>query len=224
MGGLVTLPGVPVTLGEAVFAEGYGMVEMGGAVAARVSPPFLPARFGAVLAALPGYRMKIVDEAGHDTLPGATGHLLVRGPGALRRYHGDADATDAVLSADGWVRTGDLARRGPLGVVFFAGRSKDVIKHGSYSVYATEVERALEEHPAMAEAAVVGLHDDRKGQGPAAVVRLRPGTAATEGELLEFGRHRLSEYMAPQRIVIVDELPRTGTEKVQKTELLELFD
>ena len=123
-----------------MFAEGYGMVEMGGAVAARVSPPFLPARFGAVLAALPGYRMKIVDEAGHDTLPGATGHLLVRGPGALRRYHGDADATDAVLSADGWVRTGDLYRCDKDGFWWHMGRSDDCFKPTGQWVSPVEVE------------------------------------------------------------------------------------
>ena len=79
----------------------------------------------------------------------------------------------ATLTDDGWLRTGDLARRGPLGTVLFDGRKKDVIKHGGYSVYALEVEQALEEHPDVLEAAVVGLPDERKGEVPAAVVRLR---------------------------------------------------
>ena len=224
MGALVTLPAVGVSLGQALFAEGYGMVELGGAVAARLSPPYLPARIGQVLTPLPGYRMRVVDDAGNDAPAGEVGHLLVKGPGLLRRYHGDRAATDAVLTADGWLRTGDLARRGPLGVLFFAGRGKDVIKHGGYSVYPTEVERALEEHPAVAEAAVVGVPDERTGQVPVAAVVLTTGALATAEELLAFGRSRLADYKAPRRIVIVAELPRTGTEKVAKTELVDLFD
>jgi acyl-CoA synthetase (AMP-forming)/AMP-acid ligase II len=223
MGALITLPAVGVSVGQALFAEGYGMVELGGAVAARLSPPYLPARIGQVLTSLPGYRMRVVDDAGNDAALGEVGHLLVKGPGLLRRYHGDRAATDAVLTADGWLRTGDLARRGPLGVLFFAGRGKDVIKHGGYSVYPTEVERALEEHPAVAEAAVVGVPDERTGQLPVAAVVLATGASATADELLAFGRSRLADYKAPQRIVIVDQLPRTGTDKVAKTELLPLF-
>jgi acyl-CoA synthetase (AMP-forming)/AMP-acid ligase II len=147
----------------------------------------------------------------------------VKGPGTLRAYHGDDVATRAILTDDGWVRTGDLARRGRLGTIHFAGRDKDVIKHGGYSVYAMELERALEEHPAVAEAAAVGITDERKGEVPAAVVRLKPGATATEDDLLAFGRQRLADYKAPQRIAIVDDLPRTGTEKVKKQELKELF-
>ena len=223
MGALVTLPGLRSSLGQAVFAEAYGMVELGGGVAARVSPPFLPARIGGVLAPLPGYRMKVVDDDGREVGRGVIGRLLVKGPGVLRAYHGDEKATREILTDDGWLRTGDLARRGPFGTVFFAGRDKDVIKHGGYSVYALEVEAAMEEHPAVAEAAAVGIADERKGEVPAVVVRLKPGATASEDELLEFGRSRLADYKAPQRVAIVDDLPRTGTEKVKKQELKELF-
>ena len=85
-------------------------------------------------------------------------------------------ATDAALTEDGWLRTGDLARRGMLGFVRFEGRKKDVIKRGGYSVYAVEIEQALEEHPDVLEAAVVGLPDERQGEVPVAAVRLAPGT------------------------------------------------
>ena len=99
-----------------------------------------------------------------------------------------------------------------------------MIKHGGYSVFAVEVERALEEHPAVAEAAVVGLPDARKGEVPAAAVRLVEGATATPDELLEFAGERLSDYKVPQQVVVVDELPRTGTEKVQKKQLRSVFD
>ena len=110
----------------------------------------------------------------------SVGELLVKGPGVTTGYRGDSDATAAAFTDDGWLRTGDLARLGPRNVVFFAGRKKDVIKHGGYSVYAVEVEQALEQHPDVAEAAVIGLPDERKGEVPAAVVqadrRGRPST------------------------------------------------
>ena len=84
----------------------------------------------------------------------------------LKAYWGDEEATAAVLTEDGWLRTGDLARKGPLGLLVFEGRSKHVIKHGGYSVYALEVEQALEQHPDVLEAAVVGLPDERLGEVP----------------------------------------------------------
>jgi acyl-CoA synthetase (AMP-forming)/AMP-acid ligase II len=142
----------------------------------------------------------------------------------LTAYWGDEEATAAVLTDDGWLRTGDLARKGPLGMVVFEGRSKHVIKHGGYSVYALEVERTLEQHPAVLEACVVGLPDERLGELPAAVVRLHPGTTLADADLATFADERLAAYKVPTRFVAVEELPRTGTTKVQKAELLALFD
>ena len=161
-----------------------------------------------------------------DVLPGLTdvGELQVKGPGVLKAYWGDEAATSAVLTEDGWLRTGDLARRGPLGLLVFEGRQKHVIKHGGYSVYALEVEQALEQHPAVLEASVIGLADERLGEIPAAAVRLAGGASLESAGLDAWAKDRLADYKVPKRWVAVDELPRTGTEKVQKTELLALFD
>ena len=165
-GATATLP-VIGSVGEAAFIEGYGLVESGGGVAVRVSPPMLGAGLGSSVGmALPGYHFKVVDEAGEEVSVGTVGELLVRGPGVLKGYHGDTSATDAALTEDGWLRTGDLARRGMLGFVRFEGRKKDVIKRGGYSVYAVEIEQALEEHPDVLEAAVVGLPRRASGRGP----------------------------------------------------------
>ena len=211
-------------VGEAVFAEGYGMVELGGAVAIKVHPPLVGRLLDVGMGVpLPGWELKV------DAPSGEVGELLVRGPGTMKGYHRAPEATAAVLGGDGWLRTGDLARRGPLGTVAFVGREKDVIKNGGYSVYALEVERALEEHEAVAEAAVLGLPDERKGERVVAVVRLGDGPAPapapgpTEDELLAFARERLAAYKVPQQVKVVDALPRTGTEKVQKGRLTELF-
>ena len=224
MGASATLPFLGRHVGEAAFIEGYGMVELGGGAAVRVSPPMVDLPWGDSLGVpLPRCRFRVVGDDGVDVAPGAVGELWIKGPGVLEGYHGDAEATAAVVTPDGWLRTGDLARRGPFGTVAFAGRQKDVVKHGGYSVYAAEVEAVLEQHPAVAEAAVIGLPDERSGQVPAAVVRPAPGRTVDIPALLAWAGERLSDYKVPRRVVVADELPRTGTSKVQKTELQRLF-
>ena len=227
MGATLTVP-LLGALGQASFAEGYGMVEVGGGVAAKFSPPYLGASSGplgeALGFALPGYELRVVDDDGAEVPGGQVGELQVKGPGVLSAYWGDEEATAAVLTVDGWLRTGDLARKGPLGLLVFEGRSKHVIKHGGYSVYALEVEQALEQHDAVLEAAVIGLPDERLGEVPAAVVRLASGATIESLGLEAWAAERLASYKVPKRFVAVDELPRTGTNKVQKSELLSLFD
>jgi len=217
MGAAASLP-LLGGVGEALFAEGYGMVELGGAVAIKVHPPLVGRLLDIGMGVpLPGWQLKV------DAPNGQVGELLVRGPGTMKGYHGAPAASAAVLVDDGWVRTGDLARSGPLGTVAFVGRAKDVIKNGGYSVYAIEVERALEEHDSVAEAAVLGVADELKGERVVAVVRLAAGAVLAEEELLSFARERLSAYKVPRAVRAIDHLPRTGTEKVQKAKLRELF-
>jgi acyl-CoA synthetase (AMP-forming)/AMP-acid ligase II len=209
LGASATLPVTGWSVGEALFVEGWGMVETGGAAIGHVSLPYLdtPAR------PLPGYKVRVEDpdETG-------AGELLVKGPGVLAGYHDDAAATDAVLD-EGWLRTGDLVRKGRFGALAFAGRTKDVVKTGGFSVFAAEVERALEAHPDVVEAAVLGLPDDRLGEVPVAAVR---GTADPD-DVVAFARDHLAHYKVPRRVVVVDELPRGGTGKVQKDLLRSLF-
>ena len=186
MGATITVP-LLGAVGQATFAEGYGMVEVGGGVAAKVSPPFIGAGTGPLGDAL-GLRAAWVRDAdrrrrGRRGAGGAVGELQVKGPGVLKAYWGDDEATASVLTDDGWLRTGDLARKGPLGLLVFEGRSKHVIKHGGYSVYALEVEQILEQHPDVLEAAVVALPDERMGEVPGAVVRLRPGVTLSKAKL-----------------------------------------
>jgi acyl-CoA synthetase (AMP-forming)/AMP-acid ligase II len=224
LGATAHLPLLGRAVGEAAFVDGYGMVELGGGAAVKVLPPGLPLSLGGLVGLpFPGYRLRIVDDAGHDVPRGQVGELAVRGPGVMRGYHGHEEDTRRALGEDGWLRTGDLARRGRLGLVEFAGRKKDVIKHGGYSVFAAEVESVLEEHPAVAECAVVGLPDPRKGEIPAAAVRRRAGASVSEPELLGWAAERLAEYKRPQRFVFVDELPRTATDKVRKADVVGLF-
>lgn len=208
MGATATVPVLGASVGEAVFVEGWGMVETAGLAIGRLSLPYvdLPA------VPMPGYRLRVDEE---------TGELLVKGPGVLAGYHGDAAATHDVLE-DGWLRTGDRVRRGRLGGVSFDGRLKDVVKSGGYSVFSAEVERALEDHPAVAEAGVVGMPDDRLGQRVVAAVHLR--SRATPEELRAFAAERLARYKVPRQVVVLGEpLPRGGTGKLQKDRLESLI-
>jgi len=222
-GATACLPGIGA-VGEATFIEGYGMVEVGGGVAAKLSPPFLPVGLGDSLGVtMPGWRFRVVDDDGEPTRPGQVGQLLVRGPGLQAGYWGDREASSALMTDDGWLRTGDLARPGPLGSVVFSGRSKNVIMSGGYSVYPVEIEAALEEHPGVAEAGVIGYPDRKLGEVPVAAVRRAQGSTVSAPELGEWVRGRLAHYKVPRRLVFVDELPRNATRKVRRNELMSLF-
>lgn len=221
-GSLGTLPMLG-HLGGAFVIEGYGMVEVGGGVAVKVLPPGIPMRGDTLGFRLPGYRFRVVDPSGGDVRLGRVGELLLKGPGVLRGYWNAPDATAAVLDPDGWLHTGDLVRRGPAGTVVFQGRAKQVIKSGGYSVYPVEVAAALEAHPAVAEAAVVGLADEQLGEVPVAAVRLRRSARVKPEALVHFAAERLAHYKTPRRVIVVDDLPRTGTEKVQADRVREMF-
>jgi acyl-CoA synthetase (AMP-forming)/AMP-acid ligase II len=224
-GATAQLPVVGRTIGEAVFVDGYGMVELGGGAAVKVLPPGLPLPIGGLLGLpMPGYRMKVVNDDGEDVRRGEVGELAIKGPGVMRGYHGQDDESRDAVTEDGWLRTGDLARRSWIGLVEFAGRKKDVIKHGGYSVFAAEVEEVLGEHPDILECAVVGVEDARKGEVPAAAVRRRDGASLSESALRDWAAERLAKYKVPQRVVFVDSLPRTGTDKVRKADVVKLFD
>jgi acyl-CoA synthetase (AMP-forming)/AMP-acid ligase II len=223
MGATMTLP-LAGPIGEALFVEGYGMVEVGGGVAAKISPPMLNIGLGeSVGLGLPNYKLKVVDDNGDEVTAGSVGELWVKGPGVIKGYWNSPEASAQAVTDDGWLRTGDLARRGPFNTVLFVGRAKDVIKHGGYSVYAKEVQETLESHDQVLEAAVIGLPDDRMGEVPAAVVRLVDGAVLEDLDLPAWANERLAHYKVPKRFIAVEDLPRTGTNKVQKTELHDLF-
>ena len=225
MGATATLPLVGRSVGEAAFVEGYGMVETGGGVAFKAALPLLRFLPGDALGIpIPPNRFRVVDEHDRDVSAGQVGELWVKGPGVLQGYHGDDEATAEVVTSDGWLRTGDLARKGAFGLVHFAGRGKDVIKRGGYSVYAVEVEGVLEQCPGVAEAAVVGLPDDRAGEVPAAAIRRARGSALTAGQLAEWAREHLAAFKVPAQFLFVDELPRTATRKVRRAEVKGLFE
>jgi len=208
----------------AIFFEGYGMVELAGAAMAKVIPPgpiSLPKQFAGI--PIFPYRVKVVDKNGNDLPRGRSGELCVKGPGVLESYHEDPEATGKVISG-GWLRTGDMARIGPLGAVFFEGRQKDVIKVGGYSAFPPEIEEELRKHPKVADAAVVGVEDPTKGKVIAAAVIAKKGTKLNTVELDRWAKNELAAYRRPKRWLIVRSFPRGSTKKVDKVSLARRFE
>lgn len=207
----------------ALFFEAYGMVELAGAAMAKVVPPALPMPKGFAGMPVFPYRVKVVDKNGKELPRGKTGELCVKGPGVLEGYHKDPEGTGKVLQG-GWLRTGDLARIGPLGTVFFEGRQKDVIKVGGYSVFPPEVEEEIRKHPKVSDAAVLPIADETKGNVVGAAVVPKQGSKLTEEDMDKWARKELAAYRRPKRWLVVDEFPRGSTRKVDKKELAKQFD
>ena len=170
-----------------------------------------------------GVEMRAVDANGADMPVGEPGELLVRcgEPGraaVMREYFRDPAATAAAFR-DEWFRTGDLGHFDEDGFLYFVDRAKDMIVTGGLNVYSKEVEIALVEHEAVADAAVIGVPDEAFGEAVAACVVLEPGAAATADALIEHCRARIASDKKPKHVHVFDELPRTGTGKVVKQEL-----
>lgn len=193
--------------------ERYGMTETLITAAARSAEPRLRGRVGTPL---PGICVRIVDDAGAPAEPGMLGSLEVRGPTVFSGYLGRADATAAAFTVDGWFRTGDVARWDN-GALCIAGRaSTDLIKSGGYRIGAGEVEDALLAHPAVREAAVVGVPDDDLGQRIVAYV---VAEAVDPQALIDFVAADLSAHKRPREVRFVAELPRNAMGKVDKARL-----
>ena len=148
----------------------------------------------------------------------ATGELLVRGPNVFPGYWRDPDATAAAF-VDGWLLTGDIAERDADGYFRIAGRLKDLVISGGENVYPAEIEDVLHAHPAVAEAAVIGIPDERWGEVCAAFVAPRPGVDVSPDELVDWCGERLARFKVPRVVQLVDALPRSGVGKVLKGEL-----
>lgn len=170
--------------------------------------------------ALPGVEIRVVDgedrDVPHDGQ--SIGEIIARSDGVMEGYWKQPEATAAVMRG-GWFHTGDMATMDENGYVLIVDRKKDIIVSGGENISSLEVEKALIAHPAVYEAAVIPVPDDRWGEVPKALIALKPGTQATEAELLAFCRDRLAHYKCPRSVEFVDALPKTGTGKILKKEL-----
>jgi long-chain acyl-CoA synthetase len=161
---------------------------------------------------------RVVDDAGGELPPGETGEITVRGPMVVPGYWNRPDATAASLP-DGELRTGDVGFMDESGWFYLVDRKKDMIVASGYKVWPREVEDTLLRHPAVREAAVIGVPDEYRGETVHAYVSLRPGASADSDELIAFCREELAAYKYPRRIEITDDLPKTPTGKILRREL-----
>lgn len=209
------------SLSQGVPSTGYGLTETHGIVTANSGSLYVekPASCGRVVPCLDA---KLVDEMGQEvTGPDARGELAVRGAVVIKGYLNRPEATaDAIV--DGWFHTGDIATIDEDGFVFIVDRAKDMVLRGGENVYCSEVEAAIYEHPAVAEAAVFGVPDDRLGELVAAAIVLTPDTGLTQQELTEFLAEKLAKFKIPEKVWFLDEqLPRNANGKFLKRELRE---
>ncbi len=201
----------------ATISNGYGMTEAGPAFCAMPKDEAWK-RAGSVGKPMPPMEVRITDGEGDDLGADAVGEVLIRMPGRQREYYRDPDAT-ARTWTDGWLHTGDLGRLDEDGYLYIVGRTKEVIIRGGNNIYATDVENALLEHPAVVEAAVVGVPHEVLGEDLAAFVVTTPDQVLDVDQLRAFLSERLADYKVPRRVAFRDHLPRNATGKVLKREL-----
>jgi fatty-acyl-CoA synthase len=212
--------------------SGYGLTETSPALSLSQMKPELQWEgeqryFGQAMTgyAMPGVELRIVDDHDQD-LPQngvASGELVVRADGVMKGYWNQPDSTAEVFRG-GWFHTGDMATINQDGYVLIVDRKKDMILSGGENISSLEVERVILAHPAILEAAVIPVADQKWGEVPKALVVLREGASVTEKQLIEFCRSQLAHYKCPHTVEVVDSLPKTGTGKVLKKNLRKQYD
>ena len=196
--------------------EGYGLSES--SPVASFNRPDRERKPGSIGIPIEGVDMKVVDDDGNDIAQGEVGEILIRGHNVMKGYWNKPDATGETL-IDGWLHTGDMAKIDEDGYFFIVDRKKDLIIRGGYNVYPREIEEVLYEHPAVREAAVIGVKDDSLGEEVGAAVALKDGEDVSAQELREFVKEQVAAYKYPRRVWFVDDLPKGPTGKILKREI-----
>lgn len=203
---------LPVEVAQAIEArfglqldEGYGLTEASPVVASPVSGS---TPRGSVGLPVPGVEVRLVDAEGDDVLVGDHGEVLVRGPNVFAGYWGDPEATERVLTEDGWLRTGDVAVVDDHGFLYLVDRAKDLIIVSGFNVFPAEVEEVLLEHPAIEACAVVGVPHPYTGEAVKAYVKARDGMSIEEDDVIDFCAEQLPHYKCPNKVWFVDDIPR----------------
>ena len=199
-----------------VVLEGYGLSET--SPVASFNHLDREQKPGSIGTPIHGVEMKVVDEQDNEVPPGEVGEIVIRGHNVMKGYWNRPDATAEVLK-DGWLHTGDMARVDEDGYFFIVDRKKDMIIRGGYNVYPREIEEVLYEHPAVFEAAVVGVPDPKLGEEVGAAVVLRPDADANADDIRSFVKERVAAYKYPRHIWFSDALPKGPTGKILKREI-----
>jgi long-chain acyl-CoA synthetase len=196
--------------------EGYGLSES--SPVASFNHPDRERKPGSIGTPLAGVEMKVVDDDDADVAQGDVGEILIRGHNVMKGYWRRPEDTTETIR-DGWLHTGDMGREDEDGYFFIVDRKKELIIRGGYNVYPREIEEVLYEHPAVREAAVVGMPNDEYGEEVGAAVTLRDGASASPEELRDFVKEQVAAYKYPRKVWLLDELPKGPTGKVLKREI-----
>jgi fatty-acyl-CoA synthase len=203
------------------FKTGYGLTEAGPNTF-WLPTEYMKSKIGSVGRPMFHIDVQLVDEAGEEVGPNEAGHLLIRGPHVFGCYLDQPEATAETI-VDGWLHTGDLARRDEDGDYYIVGRLKDMIKSGGENIYPAEVEDVMHSHPDIAEAALIPVPDPKWGEVGRAIIVLKPGASLTQADLFDWLREHMAPYKAPKSVVFVDTLPKTAANKVDKHQLIEQY-
>jgi len=204
-----------------VMRQGYGLTEVGVNCFSMTDEDALR-KAGSVGKPIFHSTMRLVDTDGRDVPQGEIGELIIAGPTVCSGYWNNAEATANALK-DGWFYTGDMARMDEEGYFYIAGRYKDMIISGGENIYAAEVEAVFREHPAVADAALIGQPDEKWGEIGLMIVALKPGTSVTSADLTEFCMGSLAKYKIPKKVEFIPSLPYSPYGKVIKSELRKMF-
>lgn len=198
----------------------YGQTEAAARLS-MLSPDELPARIGSIGRGLDGVTLVVVDADGYEVPPGQVGEIVARGENVMAGYWNDPVATGLAIR-NGWLFTGDLAKRDDDGFLYIEGRQSDLLKCGAYRIHPQEIESVIAEHPSVAEVAVTGEADPILGETPAAYVVIKPGRDADADAILQHTAEQLPRHKQPKRVYFLDALPKTSTGKVRRIALREL--
>ena len=207
---------------NARYIDGYGLTESCSGDT-LMEPGRELEKIGSVGRPLAHVRVQIRDDDGRPLAPGQTGEICLAGPRITRGYWRDAERTREAFHGDGWFRTGDVGHLDGDGFLYLTDRRKDMIISGGENIASSEIERVLHEHPAIAEAAVIGRPDERWGERPVAVVVPRTGAGIVEDDVVRHCRGALAGFKVPSEVHVVAELPRNPSGKVLKRVLRDAF-
>jgi fatty-acyl-CoA synthase len=200
------------------YRQGYGLTETTSS-GTTMQPEDQAGHRGSIGRTFFGTEGRIAGPEGNELARGAPGELLLRGRNICAGYWRKPDETAAAFEPDGWFRTGDVAVMDDAGFIYIVDRLKDLIISGGENIASIEVEAAVISHRGVREAAVIGVHDERWGETPLAIVVLEEGAELEHGELIEHCRARLAHYKCPTRVIVVEALPTTASGKVNKAAL-----
>ena len=202
---------------NAMILEGYGLSET--SPVASFNHPDKERKAGSIGTPIEGVEMQVWDDDGNELPQGEVGEIVIRGHNVMKGYWERPDATAESITSEGWFRSGDMAKVDEDGYFFIVDRKKDLIIRGGYNVYPREVEEVLYEHPAIQEAAVVGVPDDSLGEEVGAAVVLKQGETLDAADVKTYVKEQVAAYKYPRKVWFVDELPKGPTGKILKREI-----